>query len=296
MARLTEKTLLALKPEQKGKTIYDGGSLRGIVRVGKDDAVSVFFVWRYKIAGQSKAIACGTWPKTRLAEIRRTREQARAILATGKDPALERKLERMEAQAEQIGRVANAEQQLARVTIQQLYERWAALELSRRKDGGAEVKRGFEKDILPAIGYLAAEDVGKGHVTGILDGILARGAGRLANRTLSELRQMFGFGYTRGIVEHDPTHRIRKADIGGKEIERDRVLSDDEIRELAGKIDQANLYKPTEYAIWIMLSTCCRIGELTRARWENIDLANRTWLIPAENAKNGRSHTSRCTY
>ncbi|TAN50624.1 MAG: hypothetical protein EPN21_08485 [Methylococcaceae bacterium] len=80
----------------------------------------------------------------------------------------------------------------------------------------------------------------------VLDNILARGARRLANRTLSELRQMFGFGYARDIIRNDPTHRLKKADIGGKETERDRVLDENEIRELARKVSASKLYPPSE--------------------------------------------------
>jgi len=41
----------------------------------------------------------------------------------------------------------------------------------------------------------------------------------------------------------------------------------------------------------LALSTCCRIGELLKARWEHIDLVRGTWLIPEENAKNSKTHT-----
>jgi integrase len=40
-----------------------------------------------------------------------------------------------------------------------------------------------------------------------------------------------------------------------------------------------------------MLSTLCRVGEIIQARWEHVDLVNREWLIPAENAKNKKNHT-----
>ncbi|WP_430961757.1 tyrosine-type recombinase/integrase, partial [Pseudomonas aeruginosa] len=43
--------------------------------------------------------------------------------------------------------------------------------------------------------------------------------------------------------------------------------------------------------MWIALSTCCRIGELMNARWENIDLKTGIWLIPSEDSKNGKAHT-----
>lgn len=49
--------------------------------------------------------------------------------------------------------------------------------------------------------------------------------------------------------------------------------------------------RATEAAIWIALSTCCRVGELLSARWEHIDFERKTWLIPAEHSKNGKTHT-----
>lgn len=271
--------------------IFDDGGLRGEVRVTHGGKTSVSFSWRYRIGGKVREIACGTWPRQKLSEIRKVRDDARAILADGKDPALERKAGRLEAKVKQQAHIAELEQQASRVTVGELYQRWAALELTRRKDGGKETMRGFVKDVLPQLSKLPAEDITRAHITRILDTILARGANRLANRVLSELRQMFGFGYVRGIVATDPTHRIKKADIGGKEIERDRVLRDDEIRELAHKLPSAKLYRPTEHAIWIMLSTCCRVGEISRALWEHVDFSARTWTIPPEHAKNAKAHT-----
>lgn len=41
----------------------------------------------------------------------------------------------------------------------------------------------------------------------------------------------------------------------------------------------------TECAIWIKLSTLARVGEMTMARWEHVDLATCEWFIPKENLK-----------
>lgn len=290
MAKLTELELQSLGPGDQGRTLFDDGNLRGTGRVSAAGKVSVAFVWRYRFDGKKKDIRCGTWPGDRLSAIRKERDRARRVLDDGKDPALERKAERLESKVEQQAKVSELQEQLARPTVRDLYERWVSLELARRRDGGAEVKRGFEKDVLPKIGMVAAEDVGKAHITAVLDGILARGADRLANRTLSELRQMFGFGLVRDLVKVDPTHRIRKADIGGQEVERDRVLSEEEIRELAHKLPEARFTRATECAVWLMLSTCCRVGEISRARWDHVDFEARTWTIPAEHAKNEKAH------
>lgn len=79
-------------------------------------------------------------------------------------------------------------------------------------------------------------------------------------------------------------------DIGGQEVERDRVLSEDEIRELGRKLPAANFFRATEHAIWLMLATCCRVGEISRARWQHVDFEAQTWTIPAEHAKNEKVH------
>ncbi len=205
-------------------------------------------------------------------------------------------------EAEEAARVAQLEAELAkhqreqqaiaaRKTVSELFEHWASIDLINRKDGGKEVRRMAEKDILPIIGHLAVEDVRKGHITEVTDKLLARGVNRMAKVIFSLMRQMFSFAVDRDMIEFNPTANIRKAKIGGKDTERDRILTDEEIRQLVHQLPNAGLLLTTEAAIWISLSTCCRIGELLSAEWQHIDLENNTWLIPEENSKNGKAHT-----
>lgn len=105
------------------------------------------------------------------------------------------------------------------------------------------------------------------------------------------MRQMFRFAVDRDIIEHDPSASLRKANIGGKTVERDRILSEDEIQLLAMKLPKANLLLTSQTAVWLSLSTCCRIGELLSAKWEHLDFDRNTWTIPPENSKNGKLHT-----
>jgi integrase len=105
------------------------------------------------------------------------------------------------------------------------------------------------------------------------------------------MRQMFRFAVDRDIIEFDPTVSLSIAKTTTKPTERDRVLSDDEIRLLKIKMPEAGFMPSTECAIWIMLSTCCRVGELSKAQWKHIDFQNKTFVIPSENSKNGKAHT-----
>ena len=48
------------------------------------------------------------------------------------------------------------------------------------------------------------------------------------------------------------------------------------------------LKKETPLALWISLSTLCRIGEWLQADWKNVDLGQQTWFLPSENVKGSR--------
>ena len=316
MAKLTIKELEALTPADIGRTLRDGDGLSGRVRTNARAAggVSVSFTYRYRWQGKTRDEPCGSWPRDKITAIRDKRDEVRKSVVAKVDPVEARRAEQLKVladqaehrqrkaeadalrEAQEAERLARAAERLAeeererrRLSVQQLFERWAGLVLSNRKDGGAETRRGFAKDVIPVIGERKAEDITKKNVMEVLDAVKARGANRLANRLLAELRQMFDFALVREIVAANPTDRIEKKDAGGPEIERQRALSEDEIRALPARLAGANLLRSTEHAIWVMLATCCRIGELSGARIADIQLERRIWSLP--DTKNGKRHT-----
>lgn len=297
MAKLTVKKLESLTPSDIGARLADEHSLYGVVKA-KSDEVCVMFRWRYRFDGKLCDYTCGTWPTKSLKEIRDAHEAARQLLAQGKDPNEDKRITRLDkraAQAEALAqakvRIEHAEALSARITVADLFERWATVELIRRKDGGKEIRRMFQKDVLPTLGALAVEDVRKGHITAVTDALLARGVTRMAKLIFSLIRQMFRYAVDRDIIEHEPTAAIRKACIGDKPTERDRVLSEDEICVLHRQLPSAQLFPTSEAALWLALATGCRIGELLRAEWQHVCLNAGEWFIPADNSKNGRPHT-----
>lgn len=177
-----------------------------------------------------------------------------------------------------------------RQTVNAVFDRWDGLVLSTRK-GADEVRRGWKKDVLPKLGNLYAEEVKRADIMSVLDAVLARGAKRLANRLLAEMRQMFGFAVVREIVSADPTAGIQKRHAGGREEERDRTLSDAELQTLPAALKAAALIDTTRHVIWLILATTARVGEIAKARKSDIDLDAGIWRIPAENAKNEDAHT-----
>lgn len=175
------------------------------------------------------------------------------------------------------------------ISVNELFEIWFTDEISKRKDGGAEVRRVMKKDVLPAIGKYSIKDVKKRDIAKINSKIKQRSE-RMANATFSVIRQMFTYAVEQDYVEFDPTYGIKKSKVGSKGNVRERYLSDDEIKELFETLPNSDLQHEYQLAVKIMLGTCCRVGELSKAKWDNIDLDKRTWIIPETDSKNGKKH------
>ncbi|MEF8719299.1 MAG: tyrosine-type recombinase/integrase [Candidatus Accumulibacter necessarius] len=272
--------------------LSDGDGLYLRVRAG--EARQVWF-YRYTMNGKARKMQLGAYSDMGLAAARVRANELSAMRRQGVDPVL---AEEAEEAAKAEAKVAAAEAEAAaaakaaaRLTVGALLDRWQTDYLAhKRKDGGAEIRRSFAKDVLPVLGAVPAEDVGRGMVANLLDSVVRRGSPVIANYLLADLRQMFEFARARQIIEANPCDGLSKAQFGGSKVERDRFLSEAEIRELLAKIPGAKLQKRTEAAIWLMLSTGCRVGEISKALWSAVDLEGRVWIIPAEDAKNTKEH------
>jgi len=180
------------------------------------------------------------------------------------------------AAAEQARQQAELDQ-ARKLSMRQLFQRWASTELkphvradgsrTGRKDGGEYTRLQLERHVFPALGDVTVADIKKSDLLAILDRIKAEGKLRTANVLLTELKQMFRFALAREIVERNPLDVVTKRDAGGIDATRDRVLSTAEIKELADALPASRLNIRSACALWLILATGCRIGELMGATW-----------------------------
>jgi len=283
---ITDLAYRKLKATTKEQLVKDGGGL--FVRVRSiDEGGAVSFRLAYRFQGKQRWI---TLKARALPDARAERDSYKEMVKQGIDPALERKLEDDRRHAAQLAEQAELARQQALTTVKGLFERWVTTDLQQRKDL-AEIQRMFAKDVLPIIGSINVQDVRKGHVTDVIDCIKQRGSVHTARNLLKLMRQMFRYAVDRDIIEFDPTASLSVSRATVKNTERDRVLSQDEIRLLHKQLPEAGLMLSTECAIWIMLSTLCRVGELSKAQWKHVDFEAKTFFIPVENSKNDKSHT-----
>ena len=243
-------------------------------------------IWqlRYQFGTTRRIMRLGEYPALSLAGARSDADNAHKLLDAGIDPKVhEEEQEKAKIEAERIVKM----EQAARKTFSDVFMDWNTAKLSKRKDGEDSL-RAIRKDVLAFIGDKEIGAVTRADLLGCLDAITARGALRMANRTLTTLKTFYGWAQLREIVIADPLGPVRAADVGGKLPSRDRVLSDDEIVDLFRKLPECGLSSKAQTAVLMVLATGCRLGEICLAEWAHV--TETTWVIPAENAKNGREH------
>lgn len=283
---LTDRQLKSTKPGRKEYLLKDGGSLYARVRATSSGEASINWQYFFKWAGKLERLSIGPYPAVSLADARKRRDAARELLA--KDPPQHPVLEARRRAEEERAKIAAEGREH---TLRGLFEDWESVYLAHhRKDAGKSAREYFEHDVFPYLGDARAKAITRSDITYTLDRILKRGARRKTNAVLALLKQMFAHGIVRGIVDTDPTYGFTKRHAGGREASRERVLSVEELQALAVKLRAAGLSEPLQAAVRLILATGVRVGELSHARWVNVDLAAATWKIPKEDSKNGREH------
>ncbi len=275
-----------LKASDSVQAIADGGGLMVRVRAAADGG-AISFMLSYRIDGKQQRM---TLKAKGLVDARKERDEFKELIKQGKDPSLERTLKLERERQQQLNEQESITKLKARMTVSDLFNQWCETDLIDRKDL-PEINRMFNKDVLPDLGELFVEDVRKGNVSLLIGKLKKRGVNHLARNLLKLMRQMFRFAVTYDLIEFDPTASLSIAKMTTKPTERDRTLNDAEIRALARQLPDAGLMKSTECAVWIALSTMCRIGELSKAKLTEVDLDAKTWIIPKENSKNKKPHT-----
>lgn len=283
--KLTVLEIKNLKPSDKDQLISDGDSLFLSIRSVSNGGAKSFRM-AYRINGKQSWL---TLEKNTLADARAERDANKALVKKGLDPALERKLNVIRTHNAQLEEQEAEKKLKARMKVADLFSQWRDIDLSKRKRLD-EIIRIFDKDVLPEIGSMFVEDVEKGHITLIISKIKQRGAVHIARNLVQLIRQMFRFAVAHDLIEDDPTVKIDITKMTTKASERDRHLSESEIRALARQMPTANLKPATECAVWIILATACRVGELSKAKHTDVDIDAGTWTIPTENSKNAKAH------
>jgi integrase len=237
-------------------------------------------LWRfaYRFGGKQKQIALGAYPEVTLADARDRREAARKVLAGGKDPSVERRLEKIARQAGGSTFLEVAEEFLDK----------------QRREGRAGKTLSKNRWLLEAA-FAAFGDRAVGEVTApellhALRKFELRGRYESARRLRAVAGMVFRYAIATGRATRDISVDLRGALTTPKVNHRAAITDPNELGGLLRAIEGYGGQPTTRLALQLSALLFARPGELRLARWKEIDFEKAVWTVPAETMKMKRPH------
>ena len=230
---------------------------------------------RYRVAGTPRKLTIGAYPAISLKTARKRAQEAIGDVASGKDPAIEKRAAReaQKAASSTADRVENVVDEFVQKHLaKKAKPSWAK-----------EAERLLRVEIIPTFGRERLGEIMRADIRRRLDDIAER-APITANRTLSVSRKLCNWAVSEDIIAASPCLGI-EAPTGSAS--RDRVLGDDEIK-LAWQAFES-IGWPFGPICKLLLLTGAR-DEVASMRWDEINLVGKAWTLPASRTKNKRPH------
>lgn len=234
---------------------------------------------RYYWLGKQKRISLGNYPEVCLREARALRDEARALLAKGINPHLDRKQKR------------HAVKLASDFTFKAVYDAWVEHRSKELKTGRnstlSQIKRIFGKDVLPTLGKMSIYDIRRPQLLGVLARIEKRKAFTTAEKVRTWLGQLFRYALV--VVEGMESNPATDLDVVAEP--KPPVTHNPYLRlpELPEFLQNLRLYNPrgwqTQLGIRLLFLTGVRTGELRLATPDQFDLDRGLWIIPPEIVK-----------
>jgi len=271
---LTDVAVKNAKAKDKAYKLSDGKGL--YLQVSKTGAR----LWRfkYRIGGKEYQFAIGKYPEISLANAREENAKARELVKQGIHPLHQRKLEKLE----QISEGGNTFQSNTKEWINQNRSRWSGAYLR-------QVERSMTEDVYPQIGSLPIKQVKAIHVLQILKAVEKRGAPSIAKLIRQWCSAIFCHAVANLKADFDPVTPL-KGVIKSPKVKHHKPLPAKEIPAFMQALRKFGGYRTTSIAIELLLLTFVRTVELRKAEWQEFDLDNAIWRIPAHKMKMKEEH------
>jgi integrase len=193
-------------------------------------------------------------------------------VAQGHDPATTKQEARRGARS----RADDTVERLADQFIEQHAKR------KTRRNTARATAAAFRNDVLPSWGSRSVHDIARRDVIELLEKIAADRP-ILANRIKAVLSKFFGWLCERDVIAASPCVGVKPP---SKEVVRDRVLSDDELRRLW--VASEAVGGPAGAYTKLLILTGQRRSEIASLKWSEID--GDVLALPAERMKGKQAH------
>ena len=173
------------------------------------------------------------------------------------------------------------------VTITDAFELWMERHVNENNKRPEARRDLFDKYVLPYWADLNVSDLTRQHGIDLVEVLEGKHGTTTANRSVQAAKAMINWMLRKGqtTLEYNPLLLI-EAD--GKEVPRDRVLTDDEVRKYSKTSTAATPSIPTSSRYFFY--TGQRRGEVAGMTKQEIDLDAKVWSLPKERTKNSKPH------
>lgn len=276
------RALAVDKLARKPGMYCDGGGLW--LRVSSPTARS--WVFRYMLNRSAHEMGIGKYPEISLAEARQRAAEARRLKAHGTDPLAQRDAVR----ASQLAEAAKS------VTFKDAAARY----IEAHRTGWRNVKHAAQWEATlatyaePILGKLAVQAVDTGLVLKVLEPIW-QDKTETASRLRGRIEAILDWATVRGYRQGDNPARWRghldkllPARAKVQKVQHHAALPFEQMPTFMATLraEKSTAARALEFAIL----TAARTGEVIGARWAEIDLEERIWIIPGDRMKAGREH------
>lgn len=274
---LTPTEIKAAKPKDKEYPLCDGEGLELLV---KPTGVKLWRFRYYRPTTKKRTmISFGEWDKITLADARQKRAEARALLAQGIDP--------QDHQQAQIAKALETTEN----TFQKVAARWFELKKTKvTPDYADDIWRSLERDVFPTLGNVPISNIKAKMVIATLEPVKQRGTLETLKRLIQRTNEIMVYAVNTGLIDANPASGISHA-FEKPQKQHMPTLKPDQLPELLQALASASITLQTRCLIEWSLHTMVRPNEAAGTRWDEINLEQNLWTIPAHRMKKRREHT-----
>lgn len=271
---LNDMQIRRAKPEAKAYTLGDGQGLSLLIEPNGSKS----WRFRYRYAGKPKMISLGVYPTITLADARSRRDDARKLVAEGKNPSEVRKEQKIALQTES----ESAFEKIATEWHQMKSAKWSA-------GYASDIMEAFQNDIFPYVGTRPIGEIKPLELLNVLRKIEKRGALEKMRKVRQRCSEVFRYAIATGRAEFNPAADLSSA-LEVHQSNHFPFLKADELPDFLRALDSYTGSRLVQIATKLLMITGVRTIELRAALWSEFDLDNAIWEIPAERMKMRRSH------
>lgn len=271
---LNDMQIRRAKPEDKPYTLGDGQGLSLLIEPNGSKS----WRFRYRFAGKPKMISLGVYPTITLADARSRRDDARKMVAEGKNPSEVRKEQKIALQME------------SESAFEKIAKEWHQMKSAKWSEGYAsDIMEAFQNDIFPYVGARPIGEIKPLELLNVLRKIEKRGALEKMRKVRQRCSEVFRYAIATGRAEYNPAADLSSA-LEVHQSNHFPFLKADEIPDFLYALEGYTGSKLVQIATKLLMITGVRTIELRAAFWSEFDLDNAIWEIPAERMKMRRAH------